>query len=119
MNYKPRSNPSQAVRCLPGQTPRTLSERLCTNLHTDSNLKSTRFADMLGKTVSDPSLAAPLLSLILLVVVGAIATLSISKPEAEVKMQYHSGKCIAVIRADGKLGDCNDLPEEYSLTWVR
>ena len=37
--------------------------------------------------------------------------------QAEVIFSYTSKKCVKVINADGSLGDCSKLPDNYIFTW--
>ena len=37
--------------------------------------------------------------------------------QAEVIFSYTTKKCVKVINADGTLGDCSKLPENYIFTW--
>ena len=37
--------------------------------------------------------------------------------QAEVIFSYTSKKCVKVINADGSLGNCSKLPENYIFVW--
>ena len=37
--------------------------------------------------------------------------------QSEVIFSYTSKKCVKVINADGSVGDCSKLPENYIFTW--
>ena len=37
--------------------------------------------------------------------------------QSEVIFSYTTKKCVKVINADGSLGDCSKLPENYFFTW--
>ena len=37
--------------------------------------------------------------------------------QAEVIFSYTTKKCVKVINADGSLGNCSKLPENYIFTW--
>ena len=37
--------------------------------------------------------------------------------QSEVIFSYTSKKCVKVINADGSLGNCSKLPENYIFTW--
>lgn len=37
--------------------------------------------------------------------------------QPEVIFSYTSKECVKVINADGTLGDCSNLPENYVFTW--
>ena len=37
--------------------------------------------------------------------------------QSEVIFSYTSKKCVKVINADGSLGSCSKLPENYIFTW--
>ena len=37
--------------------------------------------------------------------------------QPEVIFSYTTKKCVKVINADGTLGDCSKLPENYIFTW--
>ena len=37
--------------------------------------------------------------------------------QAEVIFSYTTKKCVKVINADGTLGNCSKLPENYIFTW--
>lgn len=37
--------------------------------------------------------------------------------QPEVIFSYTSKECVKVINADGTLGDCSKLPENYVFTW--
>ena len=37
--------------------------------------------------------------------------------QSEVIFSYSTKECVKVINADGTLGDCSKLPENYIFTW--
>lgn len=37
--------------------------------------------------------------------------------QSEVIFSYSTKECVKVINADGTLGDCSKLPENYVFTW--
>lgn len=37
--------------------------------------------------------------------------------QSEVIFSYSTKECVKVINADGSLGDCSKLPENYIFTW--
>ena len=37
--------------------------------------------------------------------------------QSEVIFSYSTKECVKVIKADGSLGDCSKLPENYVFTW--
>lgn len=37
--------------------------------------------------------------------------------QSEVIFSYSTKECVKVINADGSLGDCSKLPENYVFTW--
>lgn len=37
--------------------------------------------------------------------------------QSEVIFSYSTKECVKVINADGTLGDCSKLPENYNFTW--
>ena len=37
--------------------------------------------------------------------------------QAEVIFSYSTKECVKVINADGTLGDCSKLPDNYIFTW--
>ena len=37
--------------------------------------------------------------------------------QSEVIFSYTTKKCVKVINADGTLGDCSKLPDNYIFTW--
>lgn len=37
--------------------------------------------------------------------------------QSEVIFSYSTKECVKVIHADGSLGDCSKLPENYVFTW--
>lgn len=37
--------------------------------------------------------------------------------QSEVIFSYTTKRCVKVINADGRVGDCSKLPENYIFTW--
>ena len=37
--------------------------------------------------------------------------------QSEVIFSYSTKECVKVINADGTLGECSNLPEDYIFTW--
>lgn len=60
-----------------------------------------------------------LIKIVFSVVALALFTIALNSflGQSEVIFSYSTKECVKVINADGTLGDCSKLPENYVFTW--
>lgn len=102
------------------QTPPRSHARCSSTSPCGSSSRSTASAVSPGTTVRREPWWGMLvwLGLFLLVGIAAVLALRSALERPDVSFSYLTGECVLVVNADGRRGDCNNLPEKYNKVWV-